>query len=469
MSHYVSMHGDQMTAQWMAEFVRGAGPRYLQIVGFLERAVADGRLRVGDRLPSQRQLAELLRVDLTTVTRAYLEAKRRQLIDARGALGTYVAAPKAELMQLLDLSMNIPPPPAGVDLDDLLKQGVSQVLVRSDADLLMAYHLGGGGKSDRAAGALWLKPILGTVDPNRIVVCSGAQSALAALILTLTQPGDVIVTEPLIYPGLLAAASQLGRRVVAVEADQEGMLPDALEKTCSEYRARLIYLNPTLQNPVASTMSVNRRRDIVLAASRVDARIIEDDPYWLLANDAPAPMVHFAAERVYYIATLSKCLTPGLRTAFVLLPDAVRQSTFLTSLRSLTLMSSPLTLALATQWIHDGSAARLLAGIRAEAEARQVLASQLLGDLTQDPHHGIHRWHALPGYWSSQELARTARAEGLAVTSSDVFSACTQASPPNAIRISLGGVRDRGRLAGALRKLSELVSRQPSSYREIVI
>jgi DNA-binding transcriptional MocR family regulator len=452
---------------WAADFVRGAGPRYMQIVGFIERAVASGDLSPGDRLPAQRRLADALRVDLTTVTRAYTEARRRNLLEAHGALGTYVAAPKVELTQMIDLSMNIPPAAADIDLDDLLKQGVSQVLMHTDADLLMTYHLGGGSKTDRAAGALWLAPMFHAVNPNRVVACPGAQSALAALILALTQPGDVIVAESLCYPGLRSAAEQLGRRVVAIDADADGMHPDALEKACREQGARLVYLNPTIQNPTTATMPAHRRRDIASMAARYGIKIIEDDPYWLLADDAPAPLAYVAPEHVYYVSTLSKCLTPGLRTAYVLSPDAQSQDRFLAALRAFVLMSTPLMTALVTQWIHDGSAARLLAGVRTEARARQALAGHILAGATRKPPGGIHVWHTLPSYWTSRELARAARTEGLSVTSSDAFY--SGANPPNAIRISLGGVRDRPHLATALKKLAELLVQKPAMHREIIV
>lgn len=100
-------------------------------------------LSPGDRLPPQRQLAAQLGIDLTTVTRAYDEARRRHLLEGRGAEAP-MSAPKVELTTVLDLGMNTPPPPDGVDFEDMLKQGLSQVLMRADANLLMTYHLGGG-------------------------------------------------------------------------------------------------------------------------------------------------------------------------------------------------------------------------------------------------------------------------------------------------------------------------------------
>ena len=98
-----------------------------------------------------------------------------------------------------------------------------------------------------------------------MLVCPGAQAALAAVMLAYSQPGDGIIAEPLVYPGLLTAAQQLGRRVLVAESDADGMTPAGLERACRD-GGRLVYLNPTLQNPTAHTMSAARRRDLVRSA-----------------------------------------------------------------------------------------------------------------------------------------------------------------------------------------------------------
>lgn len=450
---------------WLGTLDRQAGPRYLQIADALERALFDGRLAPGERLPPQRQLAAQLGVDLTTVTRAYDEARRRNLLEGRGAQGTYVAAPKVELAPVLDLSMNIPPAPAGVDFADLLRQGLSQVLLRADNERLMTYHLSGGSDADRAAGARWLEPMFGKVSPAHIAVCPGAQAALAALVLALSSPGDAIATEPLVYPGLRACAAQFGRHLVPLESDEDGILPDALERAGRD-GLRLAYLNPTLQNPTARTMPEARRREVAAVATRCGLHVIEDDPYWLLSQSAPAPLARLAPENVVYVSTLSKCLTPGLRVAFVLLPDQERRERFLTALGAFALMAAPLTAALATQWIFDGSAQRLLDGVRTEALARHDLAHGLLAGRPAFDAGGLHVWLPLPAYWSASELARAAVAEGLSVTPADIFSVLPQA--PNAIRISLGSAKDRKRLAAGLRRLSQLLAKRPAQDRGVV-
>ena len=458
---------DENAPSWLPRLAAHGGPRFLQIADALQAAVADGSLKPGDRLPPQRHLAAQLDVDLTTITRAYDEARRRNLLEGRGARGTYVAAPKVELTSILDLSMNTPPPPDGVDFDDMLKQGLSQVLMRADNASLMTYHLGGGSDSDRKAAAKWLEPMFGHLDSGQLVVCPGAQAAIAALILALTRPGDIILAEPTTYPGLRTAATQFGRHIVAVEADKHGMVPERFEAACRAHKPALVYLNPTLQNPTAITIPERRRKELAGIAQRCNVRIVEDDPYWLLAEAPPPPIATFAPEHVYYIATLSKCLTPGLRVAFVLMRDPQERERLLAALRSFALMVAPLSAALATQWILDGSADRLMEGVRKEARLRHRMARDILAGRYSGAGDGLHVWLELPAYWHSSQLARAADSEGIAVTPAEAFA--TGGAAVNAIRISLGSIRDRGRLQAGLQRLSHLLARRPESFSAAVV
>jgi len=461
------MQDQDLYANWPEKLVPGEGPRYRQIADFIERAVAQKRLQAGDRLPPQRGLAQRLGVDLTTVTRAYAEAGLRGLLDPRGAQGTFIARPAQQSVQLIDLGMNMPPAPLGCDLQELVQRGLAKVMDRHDMNVMMAYHLAGGGPDAREAGAQWLAQAMGPVDPDLVLVCPGAQAALAALILAYSVPGDSIVAEPMVYPGLLSAARHLGRKVLAAEADGDGMTPAGLERACRESGSRLVYLNPTLQNPTTHTMSAQRRRDLLRSAVACGARVIEDDPYRLFLDDAPPTLASHAPASVFHLATLAKCLTPGLRTAFVLCPDEDSRERVLAAMRSFALMAAPLMGALTTQWITGGSAQAVLNGVRAEAQARQRIARQVLPGPFGSEAAGIHLWQVLPDPWTAADLARAAREEGLSVASSDVFQA--GAAAPNAIRISLGGVKDREELAQALAKLAELMRRRPYAPRDPIV
>jgi DNA-binding transcriptional MocR family regulator len=300
-----------------------------------------------------------------------------------------------------------------------------------------------------------------------VLVCPGAQAAIAALILALTEPGEVILVEPTSYPGLRAAATQFGRRIVAVPSDQHGMVPELLEQACSQHRPGLIYLNPTLQNPTAITMPERRRKELASIARRCQVRIVEDDPYWLLADAPPPPLATLVPQQVYYISTLSKCLTPGLRVAFVLIRDPHERERFLVALRSFALMAAPLMAALATQWIFDGTAEGLMAGVRKEARLRHRMAGDILAGRYSGAGDGLHVWLELPAYWNSSQLARAADSEGLAVTPAEAFA--MGSGSVNAIRISLGSIKDRGRLQAGLQRLSHLLARRPESFSAAVV
>src|SRR6478736_8503533 len=106
---------------WKPRLIESARMKYLGIVEALEADIRSGRVARGERLPPQRAIAEALDVDLTTVTRAFNEARRRGLVEAQAGRGTFIsekldgsAAPE-RAQPLLDLSMNIPPQPAAVD------------------------------------------------------------------------------------------------------------------------------------------------------------------------------------------------------------------------------------------------------------------------------------------------------------------------------------------------------------------
>src|ERR1700716_1317024 len=108
---------------WLPTLSEWPGPVYMRIVDALAADIANGRLVRGQQLPTHRALAHELDIDLTTVTRAYGEARRRGLLDARGGKGPFLsdtpapAPPDIPYQIQIDLSMNIPPQPVEANLD----------------------------------------------------------------------------------------------------------------------------------------------------------------------------------------------------------------------------------------------------------------------------------------------------------------------------------------------------------------
>jgi DNA-binding transcriptional MocR family regulator len=128
---------------------------------------------------------------------------------------------------------------------------------------------------------------------------------------------------------------------------------------------------------------------------------------------------------------------------------------------------APLTAALATQWILDGTADALMAGVRREARLRHRMARDLLAGQYSGAGDGLHVWLALPAYWNAAQFALAADSAGIAVTPADAFA--TGTGSMNAIRICLGSIQDRAHLRAGLQRLSHLLASRPESLGAAVV
>jgi DNA-binding transcriptional MocR family regulator len=447
------------------------GPVYESIVEALATDVASGRLRRGERLPTHRALAEALGVDLTTVTRAYNEARRRGLTEARVGQGTFVAesaarAPRAVAAGLsIDLSMNLPPEPLEADLDGRIARGLDGL--RRDFGLtdFLSYQQPGGSETDRGIAADWLRRRVRTAAADRLLIFPGTQPALVCLLLALTKPGDTVLTDRLTYPGLKSAAAAAGVTLVGIAADRGGMVPAALDEAAGRHRAKAVYLVPTIHNPTTVTLGAERREQLAAVIARRGLMLFEDDAYGAL-DPKQVPIATLVPERAWHVATLSKCIAPGLRVAFMVTPGRAEAAVMANALRTVAQMPAPLMVALVLRWLGDGSADEIIAAITSEAAARQKLAARALAGQDYAAHpKGHHVWLRLPPAWTRLEFAAHVQRQGLAVVTSDSFS--VDEAPEHAIRIALGAARTRAELAGALDVLSSAL-KSPVGISRIV-
>lgn len=461
---------------WRPRLEGFSGPRYLAIVEALSTDVARGILRQGDRLPTHRELARRLGVNVGTVTRAYGEARRRGLTGGEVGRGTFVRqvrrdaiahAAEAEAARfaidrraplgLADLAVNRPVtgPQAGE-----LAASLAAVAERGNLEDILAYQPEAGAMAAREAAARWLMGLGIDVPAGRVVLTVGGQQALVAALATVTQPGDLVLTEVLTYPGLKAAANLLHLKLQGVLMDEQGLLPESLELACWSSGARVLYCMPTLQNPTAAVMSEERRHDVVEIARRYGVTIIEDDVCGVLHPEPPARFATLAPERTCYLTSFSKAIAPGLRVGFAVAPEG-RTGALAGAIRSTTWMATPLMVEIVGSWILDGTADRLLAWQREQAEARRAMAvSRLDGfELATGP-GGLHAWLNLPEPWRAEEFTRQAREAGVAISPAELFAA-GRSSAPQAVRLCLGGPPTIEDLRAALDVLAGLLGASP--------
>ncbi len=469
------MHGKtEISVRWTPRLRPGASPAYRAIADALEADIRAGRIAAGDPLPTQRELANRLGLNFTTITRAYAEARRRGLLTATVGRGTFVADSGARVSDAdtrrtsdHDLSVNAPPVPTW--LPAAFRQTLARIA--NDHGLaqdVLSYESRLGSVRAREAGVEWLRARGLVSDASRVVVTAGAQHALSLLLSTFARPGQTVLTEALAYPGLHSAAAMAGVRLEPVQIDDEGLRPDMLDDACERLRPQAIFCVPTLHNPTAAVMSIGRRRDVLAVARRHRIRIVEDDICGPLYPDA-TPLAALDPEIVVHIASLSKYVAPGLRTAFVQLPGSTDAAQLDAAVRASMLMLSALPLEVAASWIADGTAKRAVADIRREAMVRGVLARDILGpDCLVAPAGSLHGWLTLPSTWSLAGFVAQAQQQGVRVAPADWYvtrsDGHASVQVPSAVRITLGAEADRVQFEHALRTLATILA-QPVGSR----
>ncbi|HEX7969344.1 MAG TPA: PLP-dependent aminotransferase family protein, partial [Stellaceae bacterium] len=301
---------------------------------------------------------------------------------------------------------------------------------------------------------------------EQVLVTTSAQHAMASILAAVAEPGDTIAVESLTYPGLRAAASLLHLKVAAVALDEQGLVPEALAAACRSGRVRAAYVLPTLHNPTAATMPMERRRALAEVAERHRVTLIEDDVYGFLLEKPLPPLAAFAPEHAFYVTSISKSFVPGLRIGYVRCPPALTERV-IDAVRATTYTAPPLMARIASQWIEDGTGDRLVAEKRAEAARRQELVRRLFAGHDYRTHPcAAHLWLMLPEPWRAEDFAAAAERRGVGITPAAAFAVGRQA--PNAVRVCLGAPATIDQLERGLKRLVELLAARPESYLSVV-
>ncbi|WP_424985814.1 PLP-dependent aminotransferase family protein [Microbulbifer sp. S227A] len=442
---------------WTPESLTPGKPRYLAIADAIAQDIKDGRLTDGMRLPPQRKLAEALGIDFTTVSRAYAEAQARGHVESHVGRGTFVKGrvvadrPDPSRAGEADLAMNMPPEDMPPDLTRQMQEGLGYV----SANLidLLRYQSPTGSERDRVAASSWLSMRGMAPALDRVAVTPGAHATMAAILSLITRAGDTVLCEAITYPGFRNIAGRFRLNTIGLETDEHGILPDALIAAIKTHAPRALYLNPTLQNPTTRTIPQARRLEIAEILNRFELTLIEDDAYGFIPAKTAAPIALHAPELTWHIGGLAKCIGAGLRLAFTIAPTPRCAQHLAQAIRALSVMPSPLSMALTTQWIEDGTADSIRRFIRSESAARQQIAAEALQGTRFDcAPNAFNIWLELPqGVGRADVVARMAR-RPLGLMPSDAFTVLGQ--PQEFLRVSLGGPATRDRLRENLHLLA---------------
>ncbi|APE44597.1 hypothetical protein BOO69_15135 [Sulfitobacter alexandrii] len=457
---------------WLPDKSELKRPRYRSLTGAIERAIEEGKLKPGDRLPTHRELAYRLGLSVQTVSRAYTRLVEAGHIVGEVGRGSFVRNPERDNAlpfpakragsETLDLALLKPV------VDDLHREEMQRALRGIAADLPDATvaSFRAATIAGRYAEAVegWLARRGVSCADMSVIATNGNTAAMTVALLSVAHGGDLIVTEAMSHHTLPTLCRSLGLRLHGVAMDHEGILPEALEAVCRADPVKALFLVPD-SGPLSCRMGPARRQRIVEIARRHDIAIIENDAYGALQGTETGPtFAALAPERCYYFTSLTKCLLPGLRVGFLVVPlnaaSTVREKHMITNW-----MVTPLMHEIATRWIEDGTAERLTDWQRSALAERASVAEQILGSSgLRISAGGLQGWLPCPDIGSEARLVERARDAGILVAPGSTFSIGPGAGHPG-VRIAFGA-RDTDALRRALRVLRAIATGD-SSGREL--
>ncbi len=480
-------------------------PLYHQIVTQVREMIGRGALRIGDRLPANRELAKTLGVNRSTVATAYDELTADGLITSRVGSGTFVFGlpsarehgvepeprrpsplPWSALLAdqqrdewmggMTDLharkdaiSLSYALPASELFPVDDFRRSVDRVL-REEAPGLLQLGAGAGYAPLQQYLASYMARAGVSTEPDEILITNGCQQSLDLIHRILVRPGEEVVLENPTYPGAISVFCGRQAKFISVPVGDNGLDLDVLEDMLAQRRPKLIYLVPSFHNPTGATMDTASRRRLIELAARHRTPIIEDDIYRELRYDGAAhpPLKAFDQYGlVIYINSFSKVGFPGLRVGWIVAPrividhlNAVKQRT--------DLHTNLLAQAAICDFARHGLLAKHIKRcVKAYAQRRDAMLDALDRWFPEEaswnkPEGGMAIWVKLPELLDSSRILSQAIEQKVTFSPGGRFFAC---SPQlNTMRLAFT-MASPSSIEEAIRRLSVVIKARLSSVK----
>ena len=444
-------------------------PAYRSLADQFARAIHDGRLANGARLPPHRQLADELKLSVQTVGRAYEALVRQGLVTGEIGRGTFVKGVRREpeppylpqrLGDVIDLSI-LKPVCEEMHLTKL-KRALAQLAETLPATSALSFRPNVVFPRHRAVAIEWLKLCGLSVSPLNVTLTNGATSGMTVALMTAAPPGSTAATEAIGHHTLLPLASYLGFNLEGLPIDDNGIIPDALDEACRRADIRTVFVQPSASNPTARLMSEARRLALVEVARKHDITIIENDVLGPLIENRPPPIVALAPERTFYVTTFTKITVPGLRVGYLVAPDRFAAAVANRHLVS-NWMATPLVAEIASKWVEDGTAVELMLWQRGALHRRHAIAAEVMANVHYLSHpNSLHLWLPLPDERSEDRFVAQARVEGVGIAPGASFRISDAPWKP-AVRVSLASTTEE-ELRSGLSVIANLLVADPETF-----
>ena len=462
---------------WLPNLDQGDAPLYIKLAERIEHDIAEGVLAPGAKLPPQRDLAYDIGVTVGTVGRAYALVRERGLVTGEVGRGTYVLdrqsqrtpAPSPDAANGTR-SFEVPAGKLRFDSTAAPNTGQGDAIGALMADINreqfeeVASYTRNFPRRWFEAGASWLGRNGFQPSPDDIVPTLGVHAAVMAAISAMTVAGDGIVFENATYSQLARSAGLIGRRILQVGFDGDGVIPEEFERVCAQRHPKMAFLMPTAQNPTLTVMPVERRRRIADIAERHNVWLIEDDLYGGLADDANPLLASLAPGRTFLVGGLSKSVAAGVRGGWVMCPPHVTDRVRVA--HKMITGGMPFILAeLCSRLVLSGQAREIRARSVAEINARLAMVRTALAGFDFETRENIpFVWLALPEPWLSGTFKNAAYEQNVLIDDEDEFKPGRTDQVFHRVRLGISAPRRREDVASGLATLRTLLEGGRAGY-----
>lgn len=449
---------------WKPKLEKTKQPLYLSLVNQLEKDIAEGVLLPGTKLPPQRELADFLDINVSTVSRAFKVCEKKGLLSGTVGSGTFVSydvnanlflTPDHDASHIIEMGSMMPEIVPQNEIIALLQK----MMTEPDFGRLFQYGSLEGMAWQREAAVKFIEKAGYKTTSDLLLPASGGQNAIAAILAGLFQSGDRIGTDPLTYPGMKSVAKMLGIQLVPIKHENNEISEEGLLYACKNENIKGIYIMPDYQNPTTHIMSEGCRRMIAGIAKENNLIVIEDGINSLYMEKPLPAVASYAPEQTIYIASLSKTVIPALRLAYIGTPNKYKND-LKTALYNISISQSVFLMELASRMIVSKNIDKLVNERRERIKKRNHLVNEYLkGYQVMGNDEIIFRWLVLPDGITGERFEAMALEKGLKVYAAERF-AVGKAKPVEAVRLAIGAPKTLEQLEQGLRILKELLKQR---------
>lgn len=465
---------DNYPMSWKPDKKALKRPFYHSIAALLEQDILNGYLAPGTKLPPQRELADFLDLNFTTITRAYKICEVKGIIYAVTGSGTFVApnAPRSITISTdnMENQIELGFVASFEQTNGIVTDTLQKVVNKSYLEQLLNYNDPTGIPHQKKAALNWMESFGIQTNQDHISIVSGAQNALAIALAALFEPGNRIATDIYTYSNFIELAKMFHIQLIPILGDQFGMLPDELEKLCRQTNIHGIFLMPSCSNPTTVMISDLRKHELAVVIRKHRLILIEDDIHAFLTAgiipDYQQPMFNLLPEQSIYICGTSKSICSGLRVAYMVYGETFREK-ITHAIFNINVKTSSFDAEVITELILTGKAHEIVALKKQLAQSVSAIYSEYFPINNMDIGHPLsfYRWLPIQGHDHASKLEMELRRHGVRVFHSNRFlSGHTTAN--DYLRIALSSTKSLDELKIGLDILKQYLnsSRSPMLY-----